>query len=135
VRGDELAAGLLIAFDAHLAVEDSDKRDELLIIMFDEQNLTFADLEFGSARHFHRVLANGAAKDADRVGAARITLESITDLKGNVSINVSLSPFTLPHRTHIRDDALEDELSLVDQLFEGWRDHRCAQSTGNGDTD
>ena len=120
---DNITAGFLIAVDPETAVIDTNKRDELFVVVLDEENVAFPDFEFRRVSHFHCFVAHGPAEQSNCVGSANLPFYVVFDLKGHVAIDVALSAFTFPDRTHVSDRALKDQFSLANQLLKCWRDY------------
>ena len=104
------------------AVTDSNQRNELFVVVFDEKNFTVTHFEFWRVGDFHCLIAHRAAEHADRVRAAGVAFDVILDLKCDVSVDVALCAFTFPDRARVRDRSLENEFGLPNQLLECRRD-------------
>src|SRR5207302_7842486 len=102
----DIAAGLLVALNMKVAVVDTDKRNELLVVVLDKKNLAVADFEFRAVGDFHCLVANRPTEHSSCVSRSRVAFYVLADLKSDVSVDVPLCTFTFPNAAHIRDRSL-----------------------------
>jgi len=93
---DNVAAGRVIMLDMEATVIDSHKRNELVVIVFDEKNVAVAHFEFRRVAYFHGLIADCAAKHPDRVGIAGVAFHIVVHFEGNIGLNVALTALAFP---------------------------------------
>src|SRR5205085_2598307 len=123
-RNDDVATGCFIALKMEPPVSNSDQRHELFEIMFDEKNISVTHRKLRRVAHQHRFISDGTPEHSNRVGRTRLTFDAICDLECDIRLNVTVGALAFPNRFSVRDRALKNELSLLNQLLEGRRNHR-----------
>src|SRR5260370_30834829 len=124
-----IATGLLVALNMKVAVVDTHKRNELLVVVLDKKNLAVADFEFRAVGDFHCLVANRSAEHPECVRRSRVAFDVLVDLKSDVSVDVPLCALAFPNGANIGDRALKNKFSLSHQLFDSCRNHdRAADS-------
>ena len=130
-----IAAGLLVALNMKVAVVDTDKWNELLVVVLDKKNLAVADFEFRAVGDFHCLVANRPTEHSDCIRRSRVAFDVLVDLKSDVSVDVPLCALAFPNGANIRDRALKNKFSLLHQLFESWRNHDRGADSDKTDGD
>ena len=108
-----IAAGLLVALNTKVAVVDTDKWNELLVVVLDKKNLAVADFEFRAVGDFHCLVAHRPAEHSECIRRSRVALDVLVDLKSDVSVDVPLCALALPNGANIRDRPLKNQFRLL----------------------
>src|SRR5947207_15606468 len=89
-----IAAGLLVALNMKVVVVDTDKWNELLVVVLDKKNLAVADFDFRAVGDFHRLVANRPADHADRIRRSPAAFSFLIELKTDASIDSPVCAIT-----------------------------------------
>ena len=90
-------ARFIIMLDVKAAVTDSDKGNELIIVVLDKKNVLIADLEFGGVSNDERILAHCPAKHSHGVGRTGIIFQTFCNLKCDVGLDMPLGTLPFPN--------------------------------------
>ncbi len=69
------------------------------------------------------------------VRRSRVAFDVLVDLKSDVCVDVPLCALAFPNGANIRDRALKNKFSLLNQLFESWRNHDRGADSDKTDGD
>src|SRR5213592_2237292 len=112
-------------------MHDADERNELSAVVFHKQDVAITDLEFRRIGHLHRLTAHCTAKHLQSDLRSGLSFNRVLYLKSNITVDVTLTAFPNPLRTHISNRSLKDYFATADKLIKGWwKDcHRqCAEA-------
>ena len=110
-------------------MHDADERNELSAVVFHKQDVAITDLEFRRIGHLHRLTAHCTAKHLQSDLRSGLSFNRVLYLKSNITVDVALTAFPNPLRTHISNRSLKDYFGTADELIKGrWNDCRgeCA---------
>src|SRR2546423_11455766 len=107
-------------------MHDADERNELSAVVFHKQGVAIDDLEFRHIGHLHRLTAQCTAKQLQSDLRSGLSFNRVLYLKSNITVDVALTAFPNPLRTHISNRSLKDYFGTSDELINGsWNDCRA----------